>query len=456
MGLSTIGAVEVPVNTAYRGGIFEHIINNSEARCMLIDREFLDRVGAVEEKLTYLKKVIVFSEEGFELDELPEMKFEVLPYRELLDNVANPPEVEVNYYDLVAIMYTSGTTGPSKGVKVTYRHAYQYATGQLENQVVIPGRRHYCCLPIFHILAQWYDCYAAFLANTSVAIVRRFSVKNFWQDIRKYNCGSTSMLGAMANFIYNQPPHPDDADTPLVRIHMTPLPPDLEGFKNRFGVKLSTVYGSTESGIPTLTDDPKDIKSCGRVRDGFDLRIVNEFDEEVPIGQPGELILRHRDPCASIVGYYNMPEKNEEAFRNLWFHTGDMLYKDEEGNYYFVDRIKDAIRVRGENVSSFEVEKEINSHPAVLESAVVAVKSKYTEDEIKAVIVLREGSQLTPKELIRYLEPRMPYFMIPKYIEFKASFQKTPTEKIKKEILRAEGITETVWDREKAGIEIKH
>jgi crotonobetaine/carnitine-CoA ligase len=191
------------------------------------------------------------------------------------------------------------------------------------------------------------------------------------------------------------------------------------------------------------------------MRDGFELRIVNEWDEDVPLGQPGELILRHREPWAVILGYYNMPEKNEEAFRNLWFHTGDMLYKDKQGNYYFVDRIRDALRVRGENVSSFEVEKEINSHPAVLESAVVAVKSKHTEDEVKAVIVLRGGSKLSPEELIRYLEPRMPYFMIPKYIEFKESFQKTSTEKIKKEILREEGITENVWDREEAGVKIR-
>ncbi len=455
MGLTTIGSMEVPVNTAYKGNMLAHIINDSGASCLVIDVEFLNRLQEIEEDLQTLQKIIVFSEKPLPRSDLPALKFEAVFYKDLFGAPSDPPDVKVSYHDLIAIMYTSGTTGPSKGVKIPYLLAYQYTHAQLENEVVIPGRNHYCCLPLFHLAGQWYDGYAAFLADTAVVLSRRFSVRRFWEEVRKYRCGSGTMIGAIANFIANQPPQPDDAHNPLERLVVNPLPPDPEEFKRRFGLKLSTSYGATESGIPLYEKDPEDPKTCGRVRPGFELRIVNEFDEELPVGQTGELVLRHKDPWAIMVGYYHHPQKTEEAWRNLWFHTGDLFYRNNEGNYFFVDRMKDAIRRRGENISSYEVEREINSHPAVLDSAVVAVKSEYAEDEVKAVIVLHEGEQLSCEDLIRYLVPRMPGFMIPRYIEYKPFLPKTPTEKVKKDILRGEGITDAVWDREKHGIRIK-
>jgi carnitine-CoA ligase len=455
MGLTTIGAMEVPVNTAYKGNMLVHIVNDSGAECMIIDAEFLERLQAVEGEILKLKKVLVFSESPLRRADLPRWKFETLLFEDLFSAPADLPDVAVSYHDLIAIMYTSGTTGPSKGVKIPYLLAYQYTHAQLESEVVVPGRNHYCCLPLFHLAGQWYDCYAAFLGDTAVALSRKFSVRRFWEEVRRYRCGSGFMIGAMANFIVNQPPQPNDADNPLERMIINPLPPDPEEFKRRFGLKLSTSYGATESGIPLYEKDPKDAKTCGRVREGFELRIVNGFDEEVPIGHTGELVLRHKDPWAIMAGYYNHPQKTEESWRNLWFHTGDLFYRNEGGNYFFVDRMKDAIRRRGENISSYEVEREINSHPAVLDSAVIAVKSEYAEDEVKAVIVLHEGEQLRCEDLIRYLEPRMPRFMIPRYIEYKPFLPKTPTEKVKKDILRGEGITDAVWDREKHDVNPK-
>ena len=455
MGLTTIGAMEVPVNTGYKGNMLIHIVNDSGAECMIIDLEYLERLREVEAEIQNLKKIIVYSEHPLGRGDLSLCKFETLLFDDLFSSSQEPPNVEITYHDLIAIMYTSGTTGPSKGVKIPYLLAYQYTHAQLESEVIVPGRNHYCCLPLFHLAGQWYDCYAAFLGDTAVALSRKFSVRRFWEEVRKYNCGSAFMIGAMANFIVNQPPQPKDADNPLERMIINPLPPNPEEFKRRFGVKLSTSYGATESGIPIYEKDPKDPKTCGRVREGFELRIVNEFDEEVPVGQTGELVLRHKEPWAIMVGYYNHPQKSEESWRNLWFHTGDLFYKNQEGNYFFVDRMKDAIRRRGENISSYEVEREITSHPAVLDCAVVAVKSEYAEDEAKAVIVLHEGERLSCEDLIRYLEPRMPRFMIPRFIEFKPFLPKTPTEKVKKDILRGEGISDGVWDREKHGINTK-
>jgi crotonobetaine/carnitine-CoA ligase len=265
----------------------------------------------------------------------------------------------------------------------------------------------------------------------------------------------TFLVGAMANFVYGQPPNENDGKTTLRKVFMVPLLPELEEFKKRFKVKVATTYALTEGTLVMYSDFEKlNFKTCGIARKGFDLRIANDFDEELPPFSVGEILIRPKEPWTTMIGYYKMPEETIKAYRNQWLHTGDAMYKDEEGNYYFVDRTKDIIRRRGENISSFEVEREVNSHPAVLESAALPVKSEFSEDEIKIVIKLKPGFSFSPTELIRYLEPRMPYFMIPRYVEFVEEIPKTPTQKIQKMELRKTGIV-NAWDREKAGIKIR-
>jgi crotonobetaine/carnitine-CoA ligase len=211
----------------------------------------------------------------------------------------------------------------------------------------------------------------------------------------------------------------------------------------------------TEIGIPIhvrVGDRRKG--SCGKPMDIYEMKLVDDEDNEVPSGEIGEIVFRPKEPFVMMLEYYNMPEKTLEACRNLWFHTGDLAKKDGDGYYYFVDRKKDALRRRGENISSFEVERAINTHPKVLESAAVAVKSELAEDEVKICVVLQPGESLDYEELIRYANDRMPYFAVPRYVEFMDKLPKTPTERIQKYLLKQAGVTENTWDREKAGIKI--
>jgi crotonobetaine/carnitine-CoA ligase len=258
----------------------------------------------------------------------------------------------------------------------------------------------------------------------------------------------------MAGLLMLLPPDPSDRDVPLQRVYMGPLIPQVEEFKERFGVVVGSGFGMTEIGVPIGTDgfELANTTSCGRIREGYpgyQVRIVDEHDEEVPVGTVGELVVRADEPWVITPGYWRQPEKTAEAWRNGWFHTGDGFRCDEDGNYYFVDRIKDAIRRRGENISSFEVEALVGQHPCVQECAAVAVPSELSEDEIKVVVVPRPDTTIDPAELIEFLEPRMPKFMLPRYVEVIDGLPKTDaTFRTRKVELRRAGLTPTTWDRE--------
>ena len=357
----------------------------------------------------------------------------------------------------MAVMYTSGTTGPSKGATLTHAHAYEYAYGVVEMLELRESDIYYAPLPLFHIAGQFAVIYCSCLAGATAVLPGPFSAQGFWDDVRRYNATTTFLLGAMANFLQRQEPRDDDADNPLQRVLMVPLIPETEAFKTRFDCLVSTTWGGTEMNCPMRSGfDLVDSKTCGRVaHDRYEVRIVDEDDQELPTGTPGEALVRTKEPWIMSNGYWNHPEWTAEAWRNQWFHTGDMLKVDRGGNYYFVDRTKDAIRRRGENISSLEVENEINAHPDVLECAVIPVASADTEQEVMAVIVPKPGHEIDPAALIRFLEPRMAYFMVPRYLEFAESLPKTPTGKIQKFPLRERAVTEATWDREAAKIRLQ-
>jgi crotonobetaine/carnitine-CoA ligase len=221
-------------------------------------------------------------------------------------------------------------------------------------------------------------------------------------------------------------------------------------------LKCMEGFGMTEIGIPvhtTLYD--RRPGSCGKPLPIYEIKLFNDDDNEVPVEEPGEIVFRPREPFTMMLEYYNMPDKTLETYRNLWFHTGDLARRDADGYLYFIDRKKDSLRRRGENISSFEVERAINTHPKVLESAAVAVKAELPEDEVKICVVLKPGETLTPEELIEYANERMPYFAVPRFVEFMESLPKTPTERVQKYLLKQAGITANTWDREKAGVEVK-
>jgi carnitine-CoA ligase len=426
LGIALLGAIQVPVNTEYRGEILRHQVKNSGARLMLIEAPFVERLDALGDDRGAVEKLLVVEGDG--------------GWENAFERAAELPEAdlpEVHEHDIVAIMYTSGTTGPSKGVRVAHAHAYMYANLAGQTLELAPDDVYYAPLPLFHIAGQWALVYASLQVGATAIVRRRFSATEFWSVVRETGTTVSFLLGAMANFLARQEPRPDDADNPLDRILLVPLVADLEDFRRRFGVRIGTCYGSTEVSVPLIAQfGVTDPTVAGRPVAGFQLRIVDEQDREVPVGQVGELVIRTAEPWIIATGYHNSPEATLSAWRNLWLHSGDAFRRDADDNYYFVDRIKDYIRRRGENISSFEVEREVNTFPAVLESAAVAVPSPHTEDDLKVAVVPKPGMTIDPEELREYLRARVPKFMVPDIVEVLAELPKTPTGKIQKHLLR--------------------
>lgn len=456
-GLGKIGVVDVPLNTAYKGQILEYMINNSDSDAIVVDQEYLERIQFLQAGLKRIKKVIVYTPPVAAPVDVS-MQLPTMNIAEFFSFPDTAPECDIHYSDLATIIYTSGTTGPSKGVMMSHAQCYAFSEQVTKNIGIRPDDIDYTCLPLFHANARFMCTYPCMLAEAGVAVAPRFSLSRFWEDIRQFKATIFNGLGAITPIIASSPPQPNDADNPIRLAFVLPLPETYEDFEKRFGLKVTTCYGMTEISLPTFPplDEKMPQKTCGKCIDGYDLRIVDEYDEELPVGQIGELIVRDKKPYTMLSGYYNMPEKTLEAYRNLWYHTGDAMYKDENGWYYFVDRIKDAIRRRGENISSFEVESVVNTHPAVLESAAFAVKDLVlTEDEVMITVVVKPGMKLTPEELIEFCVPRMPHFHVPRYVEITETLPKTSTDKVKKKELRERGISSETWDREAAGIKIK-
>lgn len=457
--LSKCGALLVPVNTHYRGNIFSYLINDSLAETIAIEAEFLPQLVDVSDGLLHLKRVILLGGEGESPGQAWEQiasRYEAYQYPDILDETVFEGKTP-GYRDLMGVFYTSGTTGRSKGVTMTHAHAFEYARGVTE-MLELRETDVYCSpLPLFHIAGLLATVYAAGIVGASTVIVGPFSVERFWQDAKRYRVTATFLLGAMANFIYKQPLTEQDAENTLDRVLMVPLIPEVETFKNRFACRVSTTWGGTEMNCPTQSGfELTDNKTCGRVlEDRYEVRIVDESDHEVPDGTPGEALVRTKVPWIATNGYWQHPEWTTALLKNQWIHTGDMLSKDQNGNLYFVDRTKDAIRRRGENISSMEVENEINAHDQVVECAVVPVASADTEQEVLAVILSQPEEKVDPEDLIRFLEHRLPYFMIPRYVRFVEALPKTPTGKIQKYVVREAGLTEGTWDREEAGVKLK-
>ena len=437
LGLCKLGALIVPVNDAYKGNMLKHQVNDSAAELAIVDERHLPHWRHLKDSLVSLKAVAVYPDGTEAARELA--SWDVLSAQELRSEDASglPPAVE--YLDPMAIFYTSGTTGPSKGV--LYSYAQAHATAALTAELCGPEDVFYMFLPMFHVgLSNMFGIVA--IAGATMAIREKFSARYFWPDVRRYRATMSILLSTMPNFLLAQPPHPDDAGHTLRKVIIIPLLKELETFKTRFGCAVTTFYNMTEVSMPLRANgfELANGASCGRPRPGIAARIVDERDEPVPAGAVGELVLRADNPWEFNLGYWQNPEKTAESWRNQWLHTGDAFRADEEGNYYFVDRLKDAIRRRGENISSYEVEAEVDAHPAVLESAAVAVPSPDGEDEVKVVAALKPDASLEPAELRAFLSGRLPSYMVPRFIDLRREeLPKTPTGKIRKATLREEG-----------------
>ena len=455
-GISKAGAIDVPINVANKGYFLSHQISDSEANVLIIERGFMDRLQLIEKDVPKLEKVVIWSKTPLS-GEMPKLRFECAAYEDLVAGSSETPQIAINPTDIQTIIYTSGTTGAAKGVMDPHTKIAHSALEYIEAVKAAPSDIFFTCLPLFHANARILCIYPTMLLGAKVVIYEKFSASKFWEQVRKAGATIFNSLGAMAHFIYNQPRKENDADNPVRVCAAFPMPASIyDDFQTRYDLKVTEGYGLTEVAIITynLYGQPRK-GSCGKETGSFEVRIVDENDFPVPPGTVGEIVARGRMPWVTSLGYWNRPDKTVELARNHFYHTGDGGYLDEDGYMYFVDRMKDYIRRRGENISSFEIERVVNAHPKVVESAAVSVKSELSEDEVKITVVLEDGVKLTPEELLAFCEERMPYFAVPRYVEFVESLPKTPNEKIQKAKLRESGITPDTWDREKVGYQVK-
>ncbi|MCF8475320.1 MAG: ATP-dependent acyl-CoA ligase [Emcibacter sp.] len=442
-GLSKLGAVEVPVNTAHKGALLSYMINMSDSVILVLETAFTEQIKDILPNLTKLRHIVI-------LGDMDKLDDRTISYCDISENDGSYKPCLVLRSDPCAMMFTSGTTGPSKGAVVP--HNYQLVMAE-----IICGMADYSAadclynaLPLFHGNAQTLSTMPALISGARMVLAKRFSATRFWDDIRRYNCTEFNYIGGILAILLKAEPRDDDASNPIrVMVGAGANKEIFTAFEDRFNVQLVEGYGMSEIGTP-LNTSPGDRRpgSCGTLNPGYQIKLVDDDGEEVGIDTPGELLIRPLKDHSMMLEYYKMPEKTVEAWQNLWFHTGDYLRRDKDDYYYFVDRKKDALRRRGENISSFEVEQGVNSHPAVLESAAVAVKSELGEDEVLVCVALKKGESLSAAELIHYCEKHMAYFMVPRFIRFMTVLPKTPTERVQKYRLREEGVTVDTFDRE--------
>ena len=449
LGCAWLGAILVPINTASKGPQIQYILANSGARLLVGESDLLRSLDFAD--LSGLPLETIWAIDGRESSVVQDRP--CLPYTIGADTI---PAASIKPGDTIAILYTSGTTGPSKGVCCPHAQYFWWGTlssaalGITENDVLLTT------LPLFHINAL--NAFAQALLNGNTYILeRRFSASGFWPSLERHNATVTYLLGAMVPILLSRDPIPAERNH-KVRLALGPgVPAHLhKTFLDRTGVSLLEAYGSTETNFVigrSLADQKPD--SMGRVRDGFEARVVDNDDNPVADGEAGELVLRSSEPFSFAIGYFGMDDKTVEAWRNLWFHTGDRVVRDSDGYLRFVDRLKDAIRRRGENISSYEVEQVLLSHPEIETAAVYPVQSELAEDEVMAAIVRCDGAKLDEIALMEFCHTRLPYFAVPRFVTFVPDLPRTENGKVQKYKLRELGVTAQTWDRESHGYRLQ-
>jgi crotonobetaine/carnitine-CoA ligase len=458
-GANLLGAADVDLNTNYRGGPLVHAVNISGARTMVIHASFLPRLLEVEEQLTTLTSVLVAGHGDGPLPAAGRLSLVALAVQ---DAPPAPSGAAVPAYsDTASVLFTSGTTGPAKGVVMPHAEAVLIAQQSVHNLRMTGDDRFYCFHPLFHMSSKFGAIVASLIAGCPIVLDTAFEPEHWLERVREHGASVSIGHGPMLEMIYAQPRRPDDHDNPLRAIVCAPLPSAIAvDFEERFGVRGIETWGMTEVTCVTWRpyDAPLKVGSCGRAPEElFEVQVSDpDTGEEVRVGVVGEITVRPRRPWTIMQGYLGMPEKTAEAWRNLWFHTGDSGYLDADGDLFFVDRGSDRIRRRAENIASYDIEVAACQHDAVAEAAAIAVPSGYHgDDDVKLCAVVSDTAAVTHEGLLTHLAARLPHHMVPRYIEFVRELPRTPTNKVQKHLLREAGINGATWDRKAAGVALR-
>ncbi len=443
-----IGAYAVPINVGLKSDGLAYIINHSDSSAIFIGHQYKEQFEKIRGNLPKLRHVIYDTTEAPADFELPQG---ATPLKELLRANAENPATRANPEDISVLMYTSGTTGLPKGVVIRYK-SFDIDTFAMFAQMIYSADDIlYTCLPLYHANALVLTVMRSLTVGAKVSLSRRFSASRFWDDIRQYKATTFNALGAMIPILMKQPPRPDDADNTVRLVLSAACPAHMwEEFEKRFNVKIWEGYGAVDgAGFTLFNIGNAPVGSMGKAPEGVIAKVFDDENRELPAGQIGELVFKIDNVELRKVEYFKNEKATNEKIRDGWLHTGDYVYSDQEGNFYFVDRKSESMRRRGENISSFEVEQVIMKHPAVLECAVYGVPSDLGEDDVMTAVVLKPGASLTPKELVEFCSDKMAIFMMPRYIDFRAELPKTGTHRLQKVELKKQGVTPTTWDREK-------
>jgi carnitine-CoA ligase len=440
LGCGWLGAVAVPINVASRGPQLQHVLANCGARLLAMEPELAGNLAMLDPAALALEAIWTIGPPG-------DFRFgRIVPSAMPTPDAPIPPAA-LKPSDLAMILYTSGTTGPSKGVCCPHAQYFWWGVNTAALLEIASDDVLCTALPLFHTNAI-NTFYQALLTGASVRYEKRFSASGFFPALAQHRATVTYLLGAMVPILLSLPQSAQE-QAHTTRVALAPGVPAQfhETFTRRTGIRLIDGWGSTETNFALGTTAERQIPGLmGPVFEGFAARVVDEEDNDLPDGTAGELIVRADEPFCFATGYFAAADKTVEAWRNLWFHTGDRVVRETGGYFRFVDRLKDAIRRRGENISSFEVEQVLLSHPAIANAAVFPVRSSLAEDEVMAALVLHPGQELGPSDLIAYCAPRLPYFAIPRYLEFMRELPTTENGKVQKYKLRERGVTEHTWD----------
>lgn len=455
LAATRLGAIFITANTDYKGEWLVHALKDSRARVLAVDADLMPRVTEVGAAALFDHVLVLGQAQAL-------LPANTVPIESLAAEEPLRPNVVVASTDVAQVWWTSGTTGRSKGVMNSHSSLLHAVTAAADLRGVLEGDVFYACTPMYLGGAWTGGAWISLLTGQTLALDEHFSVSQFWNQVRHYNATQLFTLGAMHMFLWQTPPLEDDADNPARVGLMVPMPYDLvPQFKERFGLtRLVQAYGQSEtpSGVFHAADDGRRWKnsSMGVRVPWLETRLLDDNDNEVPVGETGEICVRPLQPDILFSGYYGAPEVTLETWRNLWHHSGDLAREDEDGEFFFVDRKKDYIRYKGRNISSVEVEIAASRHPAIGDVAAHAVESAElaSESELKLCVVLREGSALSPDELARFINDSAPYFFVPRYIEFLSELPRTPHGRVEKYKLRERGVTSATWDREAASFEV--